>query len=142
MRTKKWMLLLAGAALAAALSACGNAADNNAGRDAANNEAMDNGAEANNGAGAANGADNGAAGGGATVDAAAAEAIYKQSCVGCHAVDLSGGVGPNLQKAGGKLSSEEIKNRITNGVGGMPAFKDKLSSADIDALVSWLASMK
>lgn len=143
MRTKKWMLLLAGAALAAALSACGNdAADNNAGQDAANNAATDNGAGANNGAGAANGAENGAANGGATVDAAAAEAIYKKNCVGCHAADLSGGVGPNLQTAGGKLSSEEIKKRITNGGGGMPAYKDQLSSADIDALTSWLAAMK
>jgi cytochrome c551 len=135
MLKKKWRLLLAGAVLAAALSACGNAADNNAGPDA-NNAATD------NGAGAANEAGNGAAGGGAAVGAAAAEAIYKQNCVGCHAVDLSGGVGPNLQQTGGKLSSEEIKKRIANGGGGMPAYKDQLSSADIDALVSWLAAMK
>ncbi|MCR2807138.1 c-type cytochrome [Paenibacillus soyae] len=140
MRVGKGVLLLATTLiLAAGLAGCGgnNGADNEGtNKGTTNNGAAENGA-ANNGAG--NGAGNA---GGATVDTAAAEAIYKANCVGCHAADMSGGVGPNLQKVGGKLSTEEIKSRIANGGGGMPAYKDQLSSAEIDNLTNWLAAMK
>ncbi|MFD0959771.1 c-type cytochrome [Paenibacillus chungangensis] len=95
------------------------------------------GNKANNGAGTNAGEQNGAA-----VNAAEAEAVYKQNCVGCHAVDLAGGVGPNLQAVGGKLTAEQIHDRIYNGAGGMPAYKDQLSKDEIDALTNWLASKK
>ncbi|WP_424452445.1 c-type cytochrome [Paenibacillus pinisoli] len=127
MRNMKWLLLVAAVVLVIALSACGGGNKNNGGTNTGTNN------------GATNGGNN--AGGGA-VDAAAAEAIYKQNCIGCHAVDMTGGVGPNLTKVGAKLSVDEIKATITNGRGGMPAYKDKLSSADIDTLSNWLASMK
>jgi len=48
----------------------------------------------------------------------AGKAIYAQNCIGCHAADLSGGIGPNLLDAewihGGSLA--EINAVITNGV--------------------------
>ncbi|MCU6711719.1 cytochrome c [Paenibacillus sp. J5C_2022] len=93
--------------------------------------------KANNGAGTNTGEQNGAA-----VDAAEAEAVYKQNCVGCHAVDLAGKAGPNLQKVGAKLTTEQIHTRISNGGGGMPAYKDQLSKDEIDALTNWLAAKK
>ncbi|EFM12440.1 cytochrome c class I [Paenibacillus curdlanolyticus YK9] len=79
---------------------------------------------------------------GGETTAADAEKVYQANCIGCHATDLAGGVGPNLQKVGGKLSQDEIKTTITNGRGGMPSFKDKLSDAEITALSSWLAGHK
>ncbi|MFF2886435.1 c-type cytochrome [Paenibacillus sp. NPDC057967] len=131
MRNMKWLLLVTAVILVIALSACGGGNKNNGGTNGGTNNGTNNGAT--------NGGNNA---GGGTVDAAAAEAIYKQNCIGCHAVDLSGGVGPNLTKVGAKLSVDEIKATITNGRGGMPAYKDQLSSADIDTLSNWLASMK
>ncbi|WP_233567955.1 c-type cytochrome [Cohnella faecalis] len=79
-----------------------------------------------------------------TTSAAAgeAEAIYKSNCMGCHGVDLSGGVGPNLQKVGGKLSTADVSARISAGGNGMPAFKGTLTDDQINALASWLSGMK
>jgi len=71
-----------------------------------------------------------------------AETVYKQNCLGCHAADLSGGVGPNLQKVGGNLNQEQIHDKIANGGGGMPPFKKNLDDAEITALTEWLASHK
>ncbi|MHA6480738.1 c-type cytochrome [Paenibacillus sp. strain BS8-2] len=79
---------------------------------------------------------------GGVVDAAAAEALYKNSCIGCHAADLAGGVGPNLQKVGGEMTTDEIHDKIAKGGGGMPGFKDQLTDAEIDSLVGWLAAKK
>ncbi|MFD0589003.1 c-type cytochrome [Paenibacillus sp. GCM10027627] len=130
MRYSKWLMVVATMVLAVSLSACGG------GNKAEKKETgMNKGTTNESGNGSANA-------GGGTVDAAAAEAIYKKSCVGCHAVDLAGGVGPNLQKVGGKLSAEQIKSKISGGGGGMPPYKDQLTAAEIDTLSNWLASMK
>ncbi|WP_373230006.1 c-type cytochrome [Cohnella sp.] len=75
-----------------------------------------------------------------TVNAAEAEALYKKNCIGCHAVDLGGGAGPNLQRTGANLSIDEIHNRISEGRGGMPAFEGKLTDDQIQILTQWLAS--
>ncbi|REK71144.1 c-type cytochrome [Paenibacillus paeoniae] len=129
-RNSKWLLLVVAVILVIAVSACGGGVKEGTNSGGTNNGTNNGGTNGGNNAG------------GGTVDAAAAEAIYKQNCIGCHAVDLSGGVGPNLQKVGAKLSADQIKATITNGRGGMPAYKDQLSSADIDTLSNWLASMK
>ncbi|UUZ86586.1 cytochrome c [Paenibacillus sp. P26] len=71
-----------------------------------------------------------------------AAAIYKQQCLSCHAADLSGKVGPNLQKVGAKLTKEQIAGKIEAGGGGMPAFKSLLNGQQIDTLASWLADKK
>ncbi|MBH5319900.1 cytochrome c [Paenibacillus sp. GSMTC-2017] len=122
MRNIKWVLLLALVALVISLSACGG------GKGATNNE-TDKSNNTNNGAGE-------------TVNAAEAEKLYKQSCVTCHAVDLGGGVGPNLQKVGGKLSLAEIRAKIVNGGNGMPPYKEQLTGEQIDTLANWLATKK
>lgn len=59
-------------------------------------------------------------GGQATQTASKPEDIVKQSCVSCHGDQLQGSIGPSLQKVGGKLSEDEIKNVILNGQGNMP----------------------
>ena len=78
----------------------------------------------------------------AATTTATAESVYKAQCVGCHAADLSGSVGPNLQKAGSKLTAEQISTQINNGGGGMPAYKGTLSAEEITALTDWLAAKK
>lgn len=61
------------------------------------------------------------------------------TCVGCHAVDLSGGMGPALLGVGNKYSEEEIKEIVMNGKGGMPAYGDTFSEDEINQLAAWLA---
>lgn len=72
--------------------------------------------------------------------------IAKQAqCVGCHAADLKGqGNAPGLVGVGDRLSKEELAEVITNGRnnGAMPAFKDSLSTEEIDQLATWLSKQK
>ncbi|WP_248925200.1 c-type cytochrome [Paenibacillus hamazuiensis] len=75
-------------------------------------------------------------------DNSEASAIYKKQCLSCHGADLGGKVGPNLQKAGAKLSQEQLADKIRSGGGGMPAFKSTLSEQEIESLSSWLAAKK
>ncbi|SIS36844.1 cytochrome c550 [Salimicrobium flavidum] len=49
------------------------------------------------------------------------EEMFQNSCASCHGGDLSGGVGPNLQGIGDRLSVDEIVSVIENGKGQMPA---------------------
>ncbi|CAM4140883.1 cytochrome c551 [Geobacillus sp. FSL K6-0789] len=109
----KWKLAAMFLGVSLALAACGGGGDN-----AGNN--------------------NGNNGGGDT--AASAEQIYKQNCASCHGQDLSGGVGPNLQKVGSKYSKEQIKEIIANGRGAMPA--GIIKGEDADKVAEWLASKK
>lgn len=75
-----------------------------------------------------------------------APAAYRNSCIGCHAADLRGNVGPNsnLQKVGSRLSRDEIADIIANGKPNtrMPAFNKQLSEEEIQELADWLAEMK
>ncbi|GGB29149.1 c-type cytochrome [Virgibacillus dakarensis] len=68
------------------------------------------------------------------------EAIFENTCASCHGADLSGGMGPNLQKVGGKLSKDEIKNTILNGKGQMPA--GLVPDDQAEALAKWLSEKK
>jgi mono/diheme cytochrome c family protein len=69
------------------------------------------------------------------------EAIFASSgCGGCHALAAAGSngsVGPNLDET--KPSKELAVDRVTNGQGGMPSFKDELSEAQIDAVATFVA---
>lgn len=77
-----------------------------------------------------------------TLDQAAAEAIYKQSCVACHGNQLEGKMGPNLQKVGTKLTDEQLYKLVLNGKGAMPAFKSSLKEEEVANLALWLAQHK
>lgn len=74
------------------------------------------------------------------VDANAAQTLFKQNCMKCHGANLGGGVGPNLQKVGRKMSGEQIFHQIQNGGGVMPAFKGNLTNKQIATLAKWLAT--
>lgn len=64
---------------------------------------------------------------------AAGKAIFEQqSCGGCHTLadaNASGNVAPNLDTADPDVG--RVTDRVTNGVGGMPAFKDTLTEEEI-----------
>jgi mono/diheme cytochrome c family protein len=77
-------------------------------------------------------------------------ALYKGKCASCHGADGSGQtpVGKSMKLR--DLRSEEVQKQdakalftiIADGKGKMPAYKAKLSTADIDALVSFIKSLK
>jgi mono/diheme cytochrome c family protein len=70
------------------------------------------------------------------------KAIFASAgCGGCHTLaeaGTDGTVGPNLDEA--KPSKELAVDRVTNGQGGMPSFKDDLSEAQIDAVAEYVSS--
>lgn len=65
------------------------------------------------------------------------EAIFANSCASCHGQDLSGGAGPDLTSVGGKLSADEIKEIIVNGVGTMPG--GLVGNEEAEVLAEWLS---
>ena len=83
-----------------------------------------------------------AAGSGATATPSAkAKATFVKSCGSCHtmkAAGTKGTFGPNLDKS--KPSKALVIKQVTKGGGGMPAFKGKLSKAQIAALATWVAA--
>ncbi len=80
--------------------------------------------------------------------AADAAAIWAQHCASCHGKDGSGNTMMG-KKLGVKdytkeqaFSDAEATNIIKNGKGKMKGFKDKLSDADVKALVTYVRSLK
>jgi len=75
-------------------------------------------------------------------------ALWGQHCASCHGKDGSGNTAMG-KKLGVKdytkeqtFSDAEAANVIKNGKGKMKAYKDKLSDADVRALVAWVRSLK
>ncbi len=85
--------------------------------------------------------DTGTTKGGETTTAAGdAQKLYDQKCSSCHGGNLEGSVGPALDKAGSKLSKEDIENIIANGKGAMPS--GLLSGDEASQVAEWLAAKK
>jgi len=76
-----------------------------------------------------------------------AEVLWTQTCASCHGKDGSGNTVMG-KKLGVKdftkeqSSDAEATNIIKNGKGNMSAYKDKLSDADVKALVAYVRSLK
>ena len=78
-----------------------------------------------------------AAGGGGT----SGKSIFSANCASCHtlaAAQATGTVGPNLDDL--KPSFPRAKKQVTNGGSVMPAFKGKLTEAQIDAVARFVAN--
>ena len=56
----------------------------------------------------------------------------KEDCINCHILNAADG-GNN------QLSKEHVVNIVTNGYGIMPAYKDKLSEKEIDAVALFVS---
>jgi mono/diheme cytochrome c family protein len=68
-------------------------------------------------------------------------AIFKANCAGCHtlaAAGATGTVGPNLDQL--KPSMAIVVKQVTNGGAIMPAFKGKLTVAQINAVAKYVSS--
>ena len=70
--------------------------------------------------------------------------IFKGAgCAGCHtlaAAGSTGTVGPNLDQLASVLTVAVVAKQVTNGGAVMPAFKGKLSAAQIQAVAQYVAS--
>jgi len=79
-----------------------------------------------------------ATGGGEAADGAAVFA--SAGCGNCHtlkAADATGSVGPNLDEL--MPDEEQVAVQVANGGGGMPAFGDQLSDAEIEAVAQYVS---
>ena len=68
------------------------------------------------------------------------EIFAAQGCGSCHTLSdagSSGTVGPNLDDA--KPSQDLVVERVTNGAGVMPSFKDKLSEQEINDVAAYVS---
>ena len=87
------------------------------------------------------GAEAGGAGGSAGGAAPDGKAIFAEAgCGGCHtlkAAGATGTVGPNLDDA--KPPKELVIDRVTNGKGVMPSFKDSYSAEQIAAVADYVS---
>ena len=70
------------------------------------------------------------------------EAVFNSAgCAACHTFEPAGAtgtVGPNLDNA--NLTAEQVQRQVENGGGGMPAFKDRLSQAEIREVSNFVAN--
>src|SRR5436309_487413 len=76
-------------------------------------------------------------------------ALYKAKCAACHGADGSGQTPMGKSMKLRDLRSPEVQKQtdkelfmlVSDGKGKMPAFKAKLTQADIDAVVSYIHSL-
>ena len=69
------------------------------------------------------------------------KSIFTANCGSCHTLSdagTSGTVGPNLDDA--KPPKDLVVQRVTNGQGAMPSFKDSLDAAQIQAVADYVSS--
>ena len=82
-------------------------------------------------------------GGGGAGDAANGKKVFASAgCGSCHTLSdagSSGTVGPNLDDA--KPSEDKVVERVTNGSGVMPSFKDQLSEQEIQDVAAYVSSV-
>lgn len=93
----------------------------------------------------------GAPAGAAAGDVTKGQAVYNQNCTACHGANLEGGIGPKLnplEKLPGTVPDPKdpayLTDVVANGLQGkgsygqMPAWKGKLSDADIQNVIAYI----
>lgn len=69
--------------------------------------------------------------------------FQNKSCRNCHSLDGSGGHrGPDLTDVGMRLNRPDLVRQVVQGGGNMPAYAQQLSSAQVDALVTFLVKLR
>jgi quinol---cytochrome c reductase cytochrome c subunit, bacillus type len=73
-----------------------------------------------------------------------AEIFAEAGCLTCHTYGGQGaaGPGPELTDVGTRLEPPRIAETVTNGRGGMPAFRESLSDEQIGAVAAFLGASK
>jgi quinohemoprotein ethanol dehydrogenase len=80
-----------------------------------------------------------AGGGGATANAAAGASVFEENCSTCHGATGHGGNGgPDLRTMPLAQSQAGAEKQVTDGGGGMPAFKGQLSSEEISNVAAYV----
>jgi cytochrome c553 len=85
------------------------------------------------------GGDDDGGGGDAAANTEGAKVFGAQACGGCHTFEAAGSkgvVGPNLDES--DVSFDEAVAQIRDGGGGMPAFKDRISQQEIEAVARYV----
>jgi mono/diheme cytochrome c family protein len=80
--------------------------------------------------------------GGAQNASAAGKQVFTQNCGGCHTLKdagTSGSVGPDLDQL--QPPKATVVRQVDNGGGPMPAFKGKLSDAQINDVAAYVSSV-
>ena len=80
--------------------------------------------------------------GGSEQASAEGKQIFTQNCKSCHTLKdagATGSVGPNLDDL--KPDEARVKRQVENGGGPMPAFKGKLSDAQITAVSTYVSTV-
>lgn len=70
-----------------------------------------------------------------------AQVFADAGCAACHtlaAAKATGNIGPNLDSK--QPDEARVRDRVTNGKGGMPSFRGKLDEEEIDAVSEYVAS--
>jgi quinohemoprotein ethanol dehydrogenase len=81
-----------------------------------------------------------AGGGGATADAAAGKEVFSEECSVCHGATGHGGNGgPDLRTMPLAKTQAGAEKQVTNGGGGMPAFKGQLSEEEIANVAAYVS---
>ena len=66
--------------------------------------------------------------------------LYKSNCAGCHGGDGGGGIGPQLRDGAVTNSFKDAASQVEfvkNGAGGMPAFRNRMTDAEVQAVVDF-----
>ena len=80
--------------------------------------------------------------GGSENASAQGKQVFSQNCTSCHTLKdagSTGSVGPNLDDL--KPDEATVKTQVENGGGPIPAFKGKLSDAQITAVSQYVSSV-
>lgn len=68
-------------------------------------------------------------------------ALFDLSCGSCHGNDGQGGIGPSLHGVGDRLDEDEARDVVAGGRGRMPAWGDRLTDEQIDAVVAYVRDL-
>ena len=80
-------------------------------------------------------------GGTTTGDAAAGKTVFSDNCAGCHgALGTGGNGGPDLTAIPSAKDKDAVVKQVTNGGGGMPAFKGQLTEQQIQDVAAYVTS--
>ena len=127
---RRLVLILAALVLAFPVAGCGGGEEGDTAAETVENGSTDTGE-----------ATTGETEGGGEGDAAAGKQVFASAgCGSCHTLadaGSSGTTGPNLDDA--KPSFDKVIERVTNGSGVMPSFKDQLSEQDIQNVAAYVS---
>lgn len=74
---------------------------------------------------------------------AGAATLQVKTCRNCHALEGKGGLrGPDLTYVGARLTRPELVRQVIQGGGNMPPFGNQLTTAEVEALVSFLSNLQ